>query len=44
MLYISLNRDDYSCYVEEKEILLQAGLSMKVMSVEKSKLGSGPSE
>lgn len=33
-LYISLNREDYTCYLDEREILLQAGLPMKVISTE----------
>ena len=32
-LYLNLNRSDYSCYPNEKEILLQAGLVAKVKSV-----------
>ncbi len=28
--YICLDRPDYSCYPEEKEVLLQAGISAKV--------------
>ena len=31
-LYLNLNRSDYSCYPNEKEILLQAGLIAKVKS------------
>ena len=32
--YISLDRDDYTCYPDEREILLQAGISARVESVE----------
>jgi hypothetical protein len=32
--YINLNRDDYTCYPEEKEILLEAGLTAQIVSVE----------
>lgn len=28
--YINLNRDDYTCYPDEKEVLLQAGLTAEV--------------
>ena len=34
--YISLNRADYTLYLDEEEILLQAGLSAKVTQVSKS--------
>ena len=32
--YICLDREDYTVYIEEKEVLLQAGLVAKVESVE----------
>jgi hypothetical protein len=32
--YINLNRDDYTCYTEEKEILLEAGLTAQIVSFE----------
>ena len=44
MLYVNLNRDDYSCYSDEQEVLLQAGLSFKLLSVEKQTMGRGPTE
>ena len=33
--YVSLDRDDISCYPDEKEILIQAGIKAKILSVEK---------
>ena len=42
MLYVNLNREDYSCYSDEQEVLLQAGLSFKLLSVEKQTMGKGP--
>ena len=30
--YLCLNRPDYTCYPNEKEVLLQAGLKAKVIS------------
>ena len=44
MLYVNLNREDYSCYSDEQEVLLQAGLSFKLLSVEKQTMGRGPTE
>ena len=31
--YVCLNRPDYTCYMDEEEILLQAGLFAKVENV-----------
>ena len=31
--YINLNRDDYTCYPDENEVLLQAGLTAEVKEV-----------
>lgn len=33
--YLCLNRSDYTCYPDEREILLQAGLIAEVISVKK---------
>ena len=32
--YISLDRDDYTCYLDEEEMLLQAGIVSKVEKIE----------
>ena len=39
--YISLDRSDYSFYIDEKEILLQAGLQAQVMSIEQRDIPVG---
>ena len=39
--FISLDRDDYTAYPDEKEILMQAGLSSKVVSYQEETLNSG---
>jgi hypothetical protein len=37
--FISLDRADYTCYLDEKEILLQAGLSAQVKKI--GEIGTG---
>jgi hypothetical protein len=32
--YISLDREDYTCYPDEKEILLQAGITGQIDTIE----------
>ena len=39
--YVSLDRDDITCYPDEMEILLQAGLSAKVNDVKEIEEESG---
>lgn len=38
--YVLLDKDYYTCYPDEKEILLQAGLSATVIKVEKERYGN----
>ena len=33
--FVRMDRDDITCYLDEKEILLQAGLKAKILKVEK---------
>jgi hypothetical protein len=37
--FISLDREDYTCYLDEKEILLQAGLSATVKGFDQIEIG-----
>ena len=39
--FISLDRKDYTCYSDEVEILIQAGLRFKVKSYEVQKITGG---
>ena len=32
--YVSLDREEFTCYPDEKEVLLQAGLTAEVQSIE----------
>ena len=38
--FVSLDRDDITCYPGEEEILLQAGIKAKIMNVEVQKINS----
>ena len=39
--FISLDRNDITCYPEEKEILLQAGITAKIINIQKEKTKAG---
>ena len=41
MYYFSLDSEDYTCYPDEKEILLQAGLIFDVVSIHEESVKKG---